>query len=51
MLYVKQIMSMFNCDRELAFKVFENMTIDFSECSKAQFKREATFIYNKLTGA
>ena len=50
MLYVKQIMSLFGCDKELALQVFQGMCIDFSECTDAEFKREATFIYGKLTG-
>ena len=48
MIYIKTISQMFNCDLEIARKVFQNMIIDFSECTDEQFKREAEFIFFQL---
>ena len=45
MLYIKQIMNLFNCDKDTAYKVFQNMVLDFSEASTEQFEREAQFIW------
>ena len=44
MLYIKQIMNLFNCDKDTAYQVFQNMVLDFSEASTEQFEREAQFI-------
>jgi hypothetical protein len=48
MLYIKQIMSLFNCDKDTAYQVFQNMVLDFSEASTEQFEREAQFIYFQI---
>ena len=45
MLYIKQIMSLFNCDKDTAYQVFQNMVLDFSEASTEQFECEAQFIW------
>jgi hypothetical protein len=48
MLYIYEVKNMFDCDMETARKVVQNMQIDFSECTKEQFNREARFIYSRL---
>lgn len=48
MLYINEVKNMFGCDMETARKVVQNMQIDFSECTKEQFDREARFIFNSL---
>jgi len=48
MIYIKQIMQLFNCDKDVAYKVFQNMVLDFSEASTEQFEREAQFIWFQM---
>jgi hypothetical protein len=48
MIYIKQIMELFNCDKDAAYTVFQNMVLDFSEASTEQFEREAQFIYFQI---
>jgi hypothetical protein len=48
MIYIKQIMELFNCDKDAAHTVFQNMVLDFSEASTEQFEREAQFIWINL---
>jgi hypothetical protein len=39
MKYVYEIMDILKCTRDVAFKVYHLMDIDFSECTDAEFKR------------
>lgn len=48
MLYIKQIMQLFNCDEVLAQEVRDYMCLDFSEASKESFEREAYFTYQRI---
>ena len=48
MLYVRQLMEMFNITQAEAFTVFEHMAIDFSESTKAEFIREAKAAYKEV---
>jgi hypothetical protein len=48
MIYIKQIMNLFNCDEAAARKVFQNMVLDFSEATTQQFEREAQFIWFQI---
>ena len=48
MIYIKQIMQLFNCDKDVAYKVFQNMVLDFSEATTEQFEREAQFIWFQI---
>ena len=41
MMYVYEIMKLFKCKKDIAWKVFVTMDIDFSECSTVEFEREA----------
>lgn len=40
MLYIRQIMKVLKCDLQYAEAVFEEMDIDFSECTEEEFERE-----------
>jgi len=43
-LYIKNIMTIVGCDMERARRIFDEMAcggLDFSECSKAAFKKAA----------
>ena len=42
MVYLEDIMKLLNCDMETAEKVFDNMELDFSQSTTAQFNKEAT---------
>jgi len=48
MLYVNKIKELCGCDTETAYKVFQNMVIDFSECTQEQFDREALFVFSRI---
>jgi hypothetical protein len=48
MIYVHQIMQMFSLDQAAAFRIYDNMTVDFSECTSAEFKRAALSAKMKL---
>lgn len=39
--YIKTIMSKLNVDQETAENIFDNMEIDFSECTMHEFLQEA----------
>ena len=45
---IRQIMKLLNVTEEAAFRIFENMHIDFSGCTNAEFKRAATEAKAKL---
>ena len=45
---IRQIMKLLNVSEEAAFRIFDNMFIDFSECTSAEFKRAATEAKKKL---
>jgi hypothetical protein len=47
-LYTKWIMELLGIDAETAIKVQDLMEIDFSECTKRQFNREARAIYESF---
>lgn len=49
MTYIKQIMKLLKCDTDTAFDVYNEMQVDFSECSKKEFEKEARFVYGRLT--
>jgi hypothetical protein len=44
-IYTKWIMELLGIDAETAIKVQDQMIIDFSECTKRQFNKEARAIY------
>jgi chromosome condensin MukBEF complex kleisin-like MukF subunit len=48
MMYVRNIMSLLKIDEDEAFEVFKHMVIDFSECTRAEFIREAKRAYGDL---
>jgi len=48
MIYIKQIMNLFNCDEDAARLVFQNMVLDFSEATTQQFEYEAWFTWINL---
>tara|TARA_B100000676_G_C17816237_1_gene700178 strand:+ start:297 stop:458 length:162 start_codon:yes stop_codon:yes gene_type:complete len=44
MLYLKEIMALLNCDMEKATKVFDNMVLDFSQSTTAEFNKEVLMV-------
>ena len=50
MIYIRQIMSICNVDQDTAYKIYDLMVIDFSECSNAEFKREALRVCKAVVG-
>jgi hypothetical protein len=48
MLWINEIMKLLNCDNNTAWTVYNNMVLDFSECTNEQFEREAQFIYFQI---
>jgi hypothetical protein len=48
MMYVRNIMSLLKIDEDEAFEVFKHMVIDFSECTRAEFIREAKWVYGDM---
>lgn len=48
MLWINEIMKLLKCDNKTAHQVFQNMVLDFSECTNEQFEREAQFIYFQI---
>jgi hypothetical protein len=51
MMYVRNIMSLLKIDEDEAFEVFKSMYIDFSECTRAEFIREAKRAYGDMVRA
>jgi hypothetical protein len=51
MLYINEIQNLLKCDNAMAWNVFHNMLIDFSECTIEEFEREARWVYNRLAKA
>lgn len=47
-IYTKWIMKLLGIDAETAIKVQDCMEIDFSECTKRQFNKEARAIYENI---
>ena len=47
-LYTKMIMDLLGLDSQTAIRVQDTMQIDFSECTKRQFYREARLAYEVL---
>ena len=45
MLWINEIMKLLKCDNATAWMVYNNMVLDFSECTNEQFEREAQFIW------
>ena len=45
---IRQIMEICKVDQPTAFKIYDLMVIDFSECTKAEFKREALRVYKAM---
>lgn len=45
-IYTKQIAKLLGITLELAIKVQDRMIIDFSECTKEEFNREARLVYS-----
>ena len=41
MMYIFQIRKLFKCSRDVAWKVYVLMELDFSECTNEEFNREA----------
>ena len=42
---INQIMEILSVDKEMAFRVMDEMWIDFSECSNRQFAKNAREVY------
>ncbi len=49
-IYMKEIKQLLNCSDEFAQQVYWEMSIDFSECSNRQFKKEVLFVASMLRG-
>jgi hypothetical protein len=49
--YTREIESLLGCGSDHAFRVFEEMQIDFSECSKREFNEAARAAHAKMTNA
>ena len=48
MLYIKQIMSMFECDETLARDIVDRMNINFSEASAEEFEWQANYSFDRI---
>lgn len=46
---VREIMEHLSCDRELAYEIYFNMDIDFSECEQFEFESAIDQAYGMLT--
>jgi hypothetical protein len=51
MLWISEIEKVLGCDEDMAFKVYERMVIDFSECTNEEFEREVRFAYSRILKA
>ena len=48
--YTKEIAKLLDVPMVLAMCIQDRMNIDFSECTQAEFNREARLVYKLLTG-
>ena len=48
MLYVRELMEMFDVSEDTAMEIYNLMDLDFSECTREEFDDEAMVAYNRL---
>lgn len=46
--HINDIMKLLKVSKETAIEVFDNMQIDFSECSNREFNAEAKAVYQAI---
>lgn len=47
---VRQIMELLSVDKDTAFRIYDVMDIDFSECTNREFESAARSAYDYLSG-
>ncbi len=49
MKYIKDIMTQTGVDKDTATQIYMRMTLDFSECTEAEFMAEVDYAYGEFT--